>query len=270
MPVRRQTIWTRKPLQSLRVNWSNPLSNGLIFALPFVEGSGPTRDVVSGIDCQSEGTPTWISTPDNVGMSYVNSITKTPNYRAELLSKNITITVRWSPNALVTTGSCIADCWVDYTGSGYPWLLQSTSDGTMSMRAYDGSNAPIAISRSLTAGSWYTISGTRTRGGSLSLYTNGTLDTTVSDTATTAITNANPISFSGRINTTSRCISSTISLVLIHDHEMTSQGIALLHANPWQIFQPAPGRWMFGSGGAAFSAKSRRTISSRVGSRGII
>lgn len=157
--VRRKIPWTRKPPLGTGVDWSNPLAQGLYYALPMAEGSALPQEIVQGATVTKTGSPTWTNDP-GINFGAVTNYYALPAWNPT----TITLLVMVYGGA---TGATQLTWWSrQFTTSLVPWMLSGNIATTGGMAAYNGvwnatnTAANPYVTTNYNDGLWHVIVGT--------------------------------------------------------------------------------------------------------------
>jgi len=243
--VRRQRIWTRKPPMGVGINWGHALSNGLVACWPFNERSGLPVEIVSGITGTKHGSPTWSSDES------ITEIAGGNNYFSWSSLNPAHISLFSLERFTGVTGDDSFVVSREYLSGNVPFRLSVATSVDYQAKGfafYDGQWRYTGLSVDCPNDGMFHASAGTYDGANAYCYLDGKQVGTLAY-ASSLPSNASPINIGVY---SSYGFAGSISLVAMWDRALSPIEIARLSFNPWQIFQPAPGPWLFGSGGGAF------------------
>ena len=235
--VRRKIPWTRKPPLGTGVDWSNPLAQGLYYALPMAEGSALPQEIVQGATVTKTGSPTWTNDP-GINFGAVTNYYALPAWNPT----TITLLVMVYGGA---TGATQLTWWSrQFTTSLVPWMLSGNIATTGGMAAYNGvwnatnTAANPYVTTNYNDGLWHVIVGT-SDGANLRYFIDG-IQQGVKTFAANLPSNTSPVYLCQYLQN-SAGFTGLMSLALAWGRALSPADVASISSNPWQIFQPAPG-----------------------------
>ena len=237
---RLRTPWTSQPQTAVGIDRSNPITRGLVFAL----NAANRRDSISGATAVLSGTSYQAVGP--AGIPHKSPTTQVPGaftYTVNIASAFdcTTIAVFRSVTAQAATTAVPT---LNFN-SAEPVLFSST--GSQSVFSTTG-NASTTIT-TLSAGRVYVLAGVK-RGNSQEQYVNGVKVTTgvTGNRAVGAITTVSV----GRPSGGNNLENAEYYEVLHFNRALSPHEVAVLSANPWQVFAPLERRiWAPAAGGGA-------------------
>jgi Concanavalin A-like lectin/glucanases superfamily len=259
--VRRAKPWVQKPPIGARLNLAHPLCAGLQSYVVFNEGVGPPNDLVLQTSWALTGAPPWVQGDNPIGGG--QSFDGSTQHLALSSSAYLTITTgtSFAIEAWFTLGvNPLTDVFIvaktdasEATGWGFGVESNGGSPSPMIIicdGGYEDSGgvADVTLNTLHHGVGVMTWNGTQYSG---DVYLDGVLvsgtgspSTTLTDTGTAAlIAQQNPGS--------SHLFQGNIYQVAVRTGTLTAGDVASLYANPWQVFSPAKGAWLFPSAGAA-------------------
>jgi hypothetical protein len=162
-------------------------------------GTKAYDDSVNSADATLNNTPTWTTGKLGIALSFNGSsqwisIPSTTENNIETVSVSAWIKTSQSPGSATP----IIQKW-DGSG-GYPYALVLNTTGTVSFSASDGTNTPTVTSGATTVNddAWHHVVGTRTDGGQMKIYVDGSIKNTTSDNASLSTTNSTVVGVARR------------------------------------------------------------------------
>lgn len=232
--MRRFVPWTRQPPPGTRIDWANPLTNGLV-------------DVFSPLDPRTwslaGGSAQPIPTAQGLGWGAGTSVQSRTTYPASLWS-NSTIVAVATVAPLHTDLQYYHSLFADtYSASlfgvvSYDWAVYNPQ-GVAGAGATAPLGAPVVVAGTYGASA-------------LALWVDGQQAATVSFTPSN---HAAGLGIGAALvnGPTSDPWNGTISLVSLYNRQLAAHEIVALAANPWQIYLPRKRR-AIGTAGSIFTA----------------
>ncbi len=257
----------QKPRPNSKINWHNPLTRGLVFYVPLLEGAGAPRDYVKGLQASVGGI--WGHV--NAGASYnLAGARNVLGYRDIAVwpdSPPLDLTSAVSVAALCTRSATLAGANIlskshyvsESSNLGYQLLCGAGGQEQFAVYNNNGSATYLMSGNSIAANQTLLATGTWISG-STNLYQNATLVTTKSIT-----TMAAPVGFGVQIgeNGTDKLM---VHWAGIWNRVLTAREITQLTFNPYGFMaEPSPRLFWFAQSGGG-SVGSYTISSSAIGS----
>lgn len=264
--------WTRQPQVPVGIDWSNPLSRGLVFLANYGESGSSGRNLVSGLRGTQIGTPAGKAAgPQGVSTDWTNGGTATSEIftRTDGLSPSVGVTVGYfgrrtaSPVSYcrpiaVTHSSGTLPPYISYgvgindAGSGADFVSASIGTGSGGYLASTPVSAPTSLTQPhVLLGAWDTTSNL------ISVYHNDKLLQTKATTGSLVYSSAatGPLIVSGsHPSTVANNFCGDIYCAFVWDRKLSASEVKSLYNNPWQLFQPIQRTiWVPAAGGGAFT-----------------
>ena len=235
---RLRTPWTSQPQTAVGIDSSNPITRGLVFAL----NAANRRDSISGATAVLSGTS--YQAVGLAGISHKSPTTQVPG----AFTYTVNIASAFDCTTVVVFRSVTAQAAYHYVptlnfNSAEPVVFSST--GSQSVFSTTG-NASTTIT-TLSAGRVYVLAGVK-RVNSQEQYVNGVKVTTdvTGNRAVGAITTVSV----GRPSGGNNVENAEYYEVLHFNRALSPHEVAVLSANPWQVFAPLERRiWAPAAGG---------------------
>jgi hypothetical protein len=234
--------WTQKPPCGTPLDWSNSLTQGMVFNIPCNEQSGPYTDLVTGN--RSSSAPSWRA--GNVYQSVdqqIKGIQTTT--KQQFGTGDFTVMLREKPDPTPGAAKLSLQSVWGTGGSPYQWALAAYYDGA----AYSATGYCLytnAVGTSAVGASGLLDGNTHTfvavRQGTLhSLYRDGILvaqatKTVQNVTATVAANNV--IAFTQFFTATYVGTPGSRELAAGWNRALSSAEVLSVSVNPWQVYQP--------------------------------
>lgn len=235
--ISNKRVWTRQPTGSVRINWSNPLTRGLIFA-----GDASTaRNLVSGALVTNNNGALQVASPLGLGRRFASASSQylSSSFPARTLTD-------FTLFAFVNVDSFAAQQTIVYVGqagssTARAVLYSAQFANRLSLNVVTGGNNPNVQAGTSVAGRWYALCGTSNTVGSVhKLYFDGALQVIDTTGSVNAITNADTVGIGARNNVTWGIYSnSTVLCPLVWGRVLSDAEVAEISRNPWQLFAPA-------------------------------
>ena len=239
-------LWTQfqvKPPPGTPINWSCPLSQGLVAAFPFNEGSGSnvydaTNQSPTGAFASGSSAPTWISGKYGTTINFVGSS-----------SQQILVPFFSGLNFPATGGSFSWATWLYLASvpSGWTAIWTHGRDQSSWMGLWNsGSNlwdwviGGIDSAGVAPSTGWHQIVGTYYSGNRY-LFVDGKLVATTSDTEASATTSGLYI---GGDNGYDTYFTGVIDHIFLSSRQWQLADVQAHYANPWQIFSQPQFDWL--------------------------
>lgn len=242
--------WTQKPPQGIQVDWSNPITEGLVGCWLFNEGGGDKVYDLSGYG--NDGTLTSIALPpttssgwnpgeDGAAIAFdgSNDYINCGNNASLKTTTETTIYIRCYPRDVNDWEVQISKMNADWTTDG-EYVIEFGGSGNGILRAeYNNNGANIQLTDTgYTVNTWYSIMLTIDSANGGKLFVNGNLvdsDTTGYTLRGTAASVRIGCRFVGKsINSPANTI---ISKAIIWNRTLTPQEIQQLYINPYGMFK---------------------------------
>lgn len=263
------------------INWSDPLSKGLILAMPMTEsGGGTVYDYSLNKNHGTiNGSVGRLLNEDGGGLDFTRSTSVYVNvpYIPAYDVKNITVVYVGHYDSTGHTLSTAVSRWENGVVEVFLMGIGSTAD-TYRFSVYTGAtlrNAQSATTAFQT-GTKRIIVGTFDRF-AVKLYVDGIEEASSSQTAADLNTGNKDIRIGGRVSATSSHFwDGGVDLVLIYDHAFTPQSVAEISQDPYRLFKPTryfriQNSGQVGTGGTALitvSAFNATALTPSVGQAG--
>jgi Concanavalin A-like lectin/glucanases superfamily len=249
------------------VDATNPLARGLVGFWPLTEVTGLPWNAAGGGPATSN-TLTWAASSRGVVLQNAGA-------GANYVRINV-------PNGspLSVTGTAISfGAWVLPTAAANQCVLAKT--GGLSSRQYSiallntssvfvslGNGVPVfnaTLTCPWTAGAWNHIFVTYD-GATVRTYTNGVPGSTGAATAAIVEYAGSPLSFGYDAGSSANPLNGLVDCPAVWRRALSAAEVKAFASNPYQLFRPSVDvAWL----GARAASLSRRTLSGRVGSRGV-
>lgn len=231
------------------INYSNPLTNNLVFDLGFAEGGGTVlRDNVKKNNMTTTGTPGWVTSPMGPGLKLDGSTqyasvpvavsTKALNYSIEVWFKLNTVQAA-GEKVVIYIGS-------DVVGNGVAIELDA---GKLEV-LFRGQNL-FDTGKVLTAGPINHVILSNQSGPLNSVYLNGVITGATSSSSTTAATVQTSI---GQDNSNNKRADITMYLARAWTRTLSKAEVVSLYTNPYQIYSQPVVRPLVNQPAAAVAA----------------
>jgi hypothetical protein len=246
---------TQKPPLGSQINWSHPLSKGLVGCWLMNEGSGDRIYDLSGkgnngslVGANTLWNPGYINAPGNGG-HYI-----TFGYKPSFVfgASDFTISIKMVKNAASTTYSnaffiCRGSSGADSNTNSFRWLLSNDGNDEKSVFQIRFTGASVAVvgPSDLVIGRIYTLTVMRS-GDNLFHFTDGVLDGTVSGaTGTITGTGNYPLNIGAYATTTTGSSSANAKVyhLSIYNRALSPQEVSQLYQSPYAMFERRP-VWM--------------------------
>ena len=260
MPIYQQTpTWTRKPpTAGARINWANPVCQGLYYAVPFTEGSGTPHDIVQPSIPTVTGSPTWSTYSSGPAVNFSAST----NYYTFPAWNPTTITLLVVVYGGTNNPGSLQWWGRDYDGTYVPWSLNGSAFGNPSgMSVFNGSawietniSSNPYDSTNYNDHKWHVVIGTAD-GANLWYYIDGIQQGTAAFSGNLP-SSTDPVYLCQYVNN-SYGFTGIMALALAWDRALSVPEVTSISANPWQVFQPRRGPWLWrGTTGVAAPSPS--------------
>ena len=262
MALLRPTIWTQQPQVPVEIDWSNPITRDLIFA---VSGVGP--DAVSGQ--QGFALPSGKQGITKNGVAVESTSTTDGGYYYPL-SKHI-------PDSLgdVTLFQVVEiDSWGAYSALFSIPIASSTwaaPYGAIGIQQ-DGSNnkvrlwgtsgaAPATANETVAPGNAYSI-GVAKSGSSAIFDINGIRESASLTPVVYDLSARQPICLLQRSNSNNgEAVDGRSAITLLWKRALSADELKSIRENPWQIFAPRSSRRLISAGGGSVNANASGALS---------
>jgi Concanavalin A-like lectin/glucanases superfamily len=261
--VRRTSPWNRKPPIAVGLNYGHPWAPFFDCVIPCSEGTGLvatelinnaalTFNGSGGVTWPSSGVPGSTTAPSITSSGYW-TIQGPGLYTTEQYSISF-----WGYFGDVSNAtSAVVLGTGTYSNNGWYLQVGNPSDGglTYATNAAGGNvNFSTASGLTLTTGAWYHIVIISTGGTSpaVSFVVNGIAYTGTSASANNLpVVSTNPLNINQYPGGGHQQNLTVDGFLFLKGYTLTAADAASLYQNPWQIFQPARGEWLFPSVGVA-------------------
>lgn len=224
-------VWTSQPQQAVGIDWSNPITRGLVVAF-----NHPNKlDHVKNSLASRNGTVTSSANGVSFGASSSLSVTDTPLEKFTIVSGAF---------ASASTGTLFSRT-SGVGGSHRQNYVLSLNGGTTPRFGFEtsGSYPYIASSISVSSGA-FVVAAASYDGATQKVYTNGiTGGAQVAATPTTSIASVD--TQVGAVYGTDRAVPYTgagIKFAYLWNRALSDAEILSISQNPWQIFKPIPAK----------------------------
>ncbi|MGO9915335.1 MAG: LamG-like jellyroll fold domain-containing protein, partial [Isosphaeraceae bacterium] len=222
-----------KPWPGVGIDWTNPLAQGLQFAVPFNEGSGSPYEIINRVVPSSIAHMGWGSGIDGWAATF-DGTNSTIAYPAPAFPSlpGITVLVRFSTAALSSNQYLLyrVGGWNLNFAGGVGYIQWSGNGAARSSWPISG----------ISANTWYTVAVTdllQSNAGQ-QIYING-VPVTTSQSNNTAPANSASNIYVGSFQASSNWLNGSVSLALVWNRGLTAKEVDQVSVNPWQLFQPA-------------------------------
>jgi hypothetical protein len=247
--IRRSIPWTSKPPVGPGLNWSNPLTNGLLAFFPCNEGGGLPVDLCTGLKLGLvSATPSWGQ--DQNGSIFITSTSSCGAYVATptYLQIQPPLTLVWSGNTIGAPGNNSVIFGVTYSNAltnPYGGYYISAPSGTTYAVTFARSPATTynLVSSAISNGpTWFAAT---LASSSQAIYMNNpwVANATAAQTITSLNYAANSELCLGQSTFMAVNSNTSHSYGLIYNRILTPSELQLLYSNgPWGMIAPAKGR----------------------------
>lgn len=233
-----QTPWARQPQQAVGIDWSNPITRGLV---DVIDMTGKPRSVILGTPATTFGTAPSYSAATAKGLAVDTRSAFGGVYFSRSDGKYATAAQTHIAVAEFTAASAYyAGYFATATSDGATnsFSLQSTGGGSDALVYPGGTFATGAESALFNTGiNVVGLSGS----GTFNLYKNGKLVSSGSSTPASQST-SRLVVFGERSANSGYATKGRSVLHLFYNRHLSATEHAIIAENPWQIFKPIPRR----------------------------
>ena len=248
--LRVRTPWTRQPQYPVKIDWENPLTNGLVFAAYPIGNT--FYDAVSGSTSVQAGTSGTTITPRSTidgnvspGNEIVGSSTAAQKWvnqtGLDQLSGRFSMFVEGSPIVGATTGQFVFSSVDTSTGNGLAFLYDDAAVVNNGFRLW-GNNSNQVASNFTSLGSNYEFYRHRAMitgdGANVRFYAKGKLDNAPASTFAPSAHSGRRTWICGAYRSGGAPNACSSSLCLAWNRPMSLPDFQALYNNPWQVFAP--------------------------------
>lgn len=258
MALLRPTVWTQQPQSPVEIDWSNPITQGLVNAAN-INGGSPAYNLVLGKPAPTGGTLTPSAFAMGYGKKFASAAIQFPLSvytgaetmlsvcRPTTVDANLRAIMHRRNTTTIGVAQAGATMWLlAYDNAIGLQLIAWQSSGATCVAINSGS-ANVASNETLVA-----VGVVPGNGLTAALYKNGNLVNSATQSAALMNTVVTTEVGGMHANNTSRYFAGDQSLALHWNRALSDAEIRSISANPWQIFKPIPRRLFVpvSSGGA--------------------
>jgi len=234
-PIKRK--WTTKPNQPVGIDWSNPLTKGLVAVVL----SGTHRlDLATGETTSLNGASTKKANYLHAGDSTGDTLTTPINSLLRNYTTRLTVITKVKRTANGGNWSFLLDYDSKTTGVPYSPFYFQRHGSTHTFDFGVTNNRTVQSASDVTVGEWHTIAGTYVSGetNGHKFYLDGALDATATNTQAASYNDSYGLSVGEAGDGNNGVQPQDNEYVFVWDRDLSAVEVKSLTDNPYQILQP--------------------------------